>query len=180
MKTLQECKDQVAKDRRWSGFHEALVTGTEDELLLISDLAAELYASQYRQSSPEGEGWISVETRLPESNVWVLCIGKTGPAFVGKYTKGHEIEYWDDDYDGPYDEVEDKNGTLYLKSGWYELEEQSHHEYDEMWMPRIVIHWMPLPSPPKYEQPQPNPWPGFKLNSEPQEGEKESVSQSKN
>lgn len=117
----------------------------------VHDLFEEYIAPQFKPKSSTLQEWVSVKERLPESNVWVLCVTKTGPSFVGKYTKGHEIEYWDDDYDGTYDEIEDKNGTLYLKPGWYELEEQNHHEYDEMWMSRIVTHWQPLPSPPKQE-----------------------------
>ena len=69
--------------------------------------------------------------------------------FVGNYTKGHEIEFWDDDYDGEYDSIEDKNGTLYLKPGWYELEETPGGSYDEVWLKREVTHWQPLPKLPK-------------------------------
>lgn len=93
--------------------------------------------------------WISVNDRLPEKCGWVLCITSKGHAFAGKYTKGHEIEYWDDNYDGEYDEVEDKNGTLYLKPGWYECEEQVKSDYDGYWISRTVTHWMPLPEPPQ-------------------------------
>lgn len=96
--------------------------------------------------------WISVNIS-PEDHNDVLCVTKTMGGkfvqFVGNYTKGHEIEFWEDDYDGDYDEVEDKNGTLYLKPGWYELEETPGGDYDEVWLKRNPTHWMPLPEPPK-------------------------------
>lgn len=96
--------------------------------------------------------WIDVKEQLPESKKDVLClmyhVNRRDIQFVGCYTKGHEIEYWDDDYQGDYDEVEDKNGTLYLKPGWYECEETPGGEYDEVWVSRNVTHWMPLPKSP--------------------------------
>ena len=97
--------------------------------------------------------WISVEDQLPDNTQDVLCITKLlngkRKQFLGNYTKGHEIEFYDDDYDGPNDEFEDKNGMLYLKPGWYELEETPGGNYDEVWMLREVTSWQPLPEPPK-------------------------------
>ena len=93
--------------------------------------------------------WISCKERLPEKPEFVLGFGPHNAQYVCQYTNGHELEYWDEDYEGPYDEIEDKNGTLYLKAGWYELEEQAQSSFDEYWIKREITHWMPLPEPPK-------------------------------
>lgn len=93
--------------------------------------------------------WISCKDRLPDNPKHVLCACERGPMFVGQYTKGHELEFEDDYYQGEYDEVEDRDGMLYLKPGWYESEEQRDGEHDCNWMSRLVTHWMPLPEPPK-------------------------------
>lgn len=98
--------------------------------------------------------WISVKDRLPDNINNVLCLtntlGKRPIQFIGSYTKGHEIAYYDEDYDGEYDPIEDKDGQLYLKPGWYECEEQIRSDFDEYWIIRDnVTHWMPLPEPPK-------------------------------
>lgn len=102
------------------------------------------------------DGWISVEERLPECFLhignkkrtnWVIGI-RNRDQFICVYTKGHQLEFGDDDYDGEYDEVEDRNGTLYLKPGWYSLENTPNGLYDEVWMERNPTHWRPLPEPP--------------------------------
>lgn len=103
------------------------------------------------------DGWIRVEDAKPECLIidgkkkktnWVL--GTDGKIqFVCVYTKGHELEYGDEDpSDEEVDEIEEKNGCLYLKTGWYELEETPRGEYDETWVARIVTHWRRLPSSP--------------------------------
>lgn len=97
--------------------------------------------------------WISINEKLPSESKDVLCLTKLlngkRKQFVGNYTKGHEIEFWEDDYDGEYDPIEEQYGKLFLKPGWYELEETPGGNYDEVWMKREVTHWMPLPEPPK-------------------------------
>lgn len=102
------------------------------------------------------DGWISVEERLPECFLhignkkrinWVIGI-RNRDQFICAYTKGHQLEFGDDDYDGEYDEVEERNGTLYLKPGWYSLENTPNGQYDETWTERNPTHWRPLPEPP--------------------------------
>lgn len=109
---------------------------------------AELYKSQ---SSPV---WVSVENDLPEAYEvdgkkkkvnWVL--GTNGKdQFICVHTIGYELEYEDfDPREGDYDEIEERNGTRYLKPGFYELTETPGGEYDETWQKRQPTHWMPLP-----------------------------------
>lgn len=101
--------------------------------------------------------WINAVDKLPDAIIekgkkriknWVLgCDGVN--MFVCVYTKGHELAYEDNDpSDEEYDEVEANNGCLYLKQGWYELEETPRGEYDQTWVKRKPTHWMPLPEPP--------------------------------
>lgn len=95
-------------------------------------------------------GWISVEEKLPESNVQVLCIGNKGKhQFVGFYTVGRDVEVApDEDYSNDCEDCQDQD-YCYLKPGWYEEEETPRSEYDYQYVSRDVTHWQPLPSPPK-------------------------------
>lgn len=92
--------------------------------------------------------WISVEDRLPENSKPVWCLALRNHQFSGVFTKGHEIEYEDDNYDGPLDPEEERRGVLLLKKGWYEEVEQVSSMYDYHWIVRAVTHWRPLPEPP--------------------------------
>lgn len=145
------------------GSGEMFWGGTKDpkdqRKLIVSPIP---YAAQFHPKPPTGsdavEDWISVESGSPDCHRidgkkkyinWVL--GTNGKSqFVCVYTKGHELEYGDDDpSDEEYDEVEERNGCLYLKPGWYELEETPGGQYDETWVKRKVTHYRPLPQPPK-------------------------------
>jgi hypothetical protein len=50
IKTLQECKDEVAHGDCWTSWHEALDKARKDFLDNIIDRAAELYAQQFKSS----------------------------------------------------------------------------------------------------------------------------------
>lgn len=102
--------------------------------------------------------WINVNKELPvcpekKEYIDVLC-GWFGPKgrfnqFVGFYAEKHKVPYEDYDSDGgEYDPVEEANGTMYLKPGWYELEETPGGSYDEIYVSRPVTHWQPLPATP--------------------------------
>jgi phage FluMu protein Com len=105
-------------------------------------------SSLFQKVEPVKSEWISVKDRLPDSAKPVWCFESPNHQFSGIYTKGHEIEYADDDYDGEYDAEEDRRGCLLLKTGWYEEVEQIRSEYDFNWITREVTHWRPLLSPP--------------------------------
>lgn len=102
--------------------------------------------------------WIQANEKLPNGPHDVLCVTKLvngkRKQFVGNYTRGHEIEFYDDDYDGEYDAFEEKAGALYLKPGWYELEETPGGNYDQVWVFREVTHWAILPEPPVTSSPK--------------------------
>lgn len=89
--------------------------------------------------------WISVKESLPTTAKRMLCKNEKGFVFIAQYTKGHELDYEDWDYDGEYDPVEEKDGALYLKEDWYESQEQYSDEYDERWFKRNVAFWTLLP-----------------------------------
>lgn len=92
--------------------------------------------------------WIDVNERLPENTKPVLGLYGNIPCVI-QYTKGHEIEFEDySDEDHPYDEFEEKHGSLFLKAGWYEQSEQRQSDYEYIYIPRVITYWMPLPVPP--------------------------------
>jgi len=59
-KTLQKCKELVAKEKRWVSYKDVVKYGDDDKVVEISDLANKMY---YEQSE-----WISVEDALPTIN----------------------------------------------------------------------------------------------------------------
>jgi hypothetical protein len=118
---------EIIEDAREAGF---LICNREyfggaDELLKF----AELTLKRASLSAKGQDAWISVDDRLPESQVEVVFYAKPFEWFTGMFTpKGffgrekHTFEYhqhWGDD-------------------GYHEIEN--------------VTHWMPLPEPPKANQ----------------------------
>jgi len=95
--------------------------------------------------------WIPVGERLPKKNCayGVVVLATDGKnRWICNYTTGKEIEVELEDGEKQMDF--DVIGELvYLKPGWYECVEQRGGMYDEIWIARKPIHWMPLPSLPK-------------------------------
>jgi len=92
--------------------------------------------------------WISVEERLPESDVPVFAhfFDTAGRAKTVRaiYAAPKSVQQWSDDYEAcEYDEVAD---CYWLQEGWYET-----NEFEEVhWkVERPITHWRPLPEPPK-------------------------------
>lgn len=117
-----------------------------------SEFGAELFAERGFIAGVEFAlpKWIPVSERLPEKNTknygaHVLATdGKN--IFICTYTVGREIDIETESEDEEEYDFDEKRGMVFLKAGWYELEEQSHHpEADEAWYPRSPTHWMPLP-----------------------------------
>ena len=96
MKTLQECKDEVAIKYGYEMWNDLQYSGLFTEK--YTDEAAELYASQFKERIAELEEalkneraitweynelkkaneWISVKDALPKPNVLVLCMRTYG------------------------------------------------------------------------------------------------------
>lgn len=130
---------------------------TPNEVELILDITREYGLQEYNRGKADAQAWISVEEMLPEDikSVSGLCeinsITKEGEIISVFYTKGDEVNYSDDDFDGdrPLTDKEHRTGELYLTPGWYQICEQRSNDYDFIYMKRNITHWMPLPSPPK-------------------------------
>lgn len=95
----------------------------------------------------EMDEWVSVEDRLPESDIPVIVYGKNrfecGRTLRAFYAAKFEVQQWDEDDWTDYDE---KSDVFYLPVGWYE-----NNEFDEVHyhIDFTVTHWIPLPEPPK-------------------------------
>ena len=100
--------------------------------------------------------WISVDDRLPKPLQSVLIRQRTGyrqnhVTVVGKWIPGLTEES-DGDVDDwhEYDEASD---TFYTPQGWYE-NQFNWGDYSAIHISEdLVTHWMPLPEPPKEQQP---------------------------
>jgi hypothetical protein len=95
--------------------------------------------------------WIHVSEQLPEKNTknyGAHVLATNGKhIFTCTYTKGREIEIETESDDRNEYDFDDARELIFLKPGWYELQEQSHHpDCDEAWYSRAPTHWMPLPS----------------------------------
>lgn len=87
MKTLQECKDEIAKNNGYVNWSEFITIRGDStlripELLNTLDSAAEIYASQYRSpSTPEKEF-----TRLQLKNAMMFAnLTAVGPSAIDDY-----------------------------------------------------------------------------------------------
>ena len=75
------------------------------------------------------DDWISVDDRLPESGVDVLCINERGAQMVGNIEKAEFIAT-----------------GLDVKSDRLDLCYRAYQNFSQL---SDVTHWMPLPEPPK-------------------------------
>ena len=121
------------------------------EAVLYSDYAA-LEAELAKLRAGQGDGWIPVSERLPESERTVLAF------YLNSHGKGRRVraEYiaaktksaddgWDSDEPADYDEQADE---YFWPAGWYEVMDN----WDDLTHMVIhegeVTHWMPLPAAP--------------------------------
>ena len=106
MKTLQDCKDEVARlkyhgYKNWDDMSSELILRNHEgakELLDRLEQAAELYAKAYHEDKTR---WISAEKRLPEFGepvfVWCRIYGR----YIGTYQQidGTRFGNWSDGKD---------------------------------------------------------------------------------
>jgi hypothetical protein len=136
--------DAEDKARRYRSHSQNIIAGsTNDKAEKL-----ELVSSPNQLEKEIEDKWISVKERLPDSYKPVWCFEYPNHQFSGIYTKGHEIEYENDDEDREFDEEEERRGSLLLKTGWYEEVEQVQAMHDFHWITRNVTHWKPLATPP--------------------------------
>lgn len=102
--------------------------------------------------------WISVEERLPDGGVHVLAccrarwLAGSGNLYVCDAFHSSPktiVCSYDDDIDSEYDEETDE---YYFPEGWWEVI-KNWDDYSCVAIEDTVTHWMPLPEPPKEEQP---------------------------
>lgn len=118
----------------------------------IDDVHAMLAAAPSAPATVQGDGWIPVSERLPESERTVLAF------YLNSHGKGRRVraEYiaaktksaddgWDSDEPADYDEQADE---YFWPAGWYEVMDN----WDDLTHMVIhegeVTHWMPLPESP--------------------------------
>lgn len=93
------------------------------------------------------DGWIPVDERMPPSGAYVLAFYRNiyghGRRIRARWVASCHVEASEDDHEDVV--VEDDDGGLYLRSGWYESNEHDEVSYA---VPDAVTHWMPLPAPP--------------------------------
>ena len=140
------------------GYQKQYKSEYEDWALINQSQMKQWFEDFFKNHICASGGWIRVEDGLPErpekkiyQNVQCGHFTPKGKFIqhIGFYAEKHKVPY--EDYDGDdkeYDPVEEANGTLYLKEGWYELVETPGGAYDEEFQERKVTHWQPLPPPP--------------------------------
>ena len=103
--------------------------------------------------------WISVKDRMPEPEQDVLLTCKISPNGFEYQCKGFYIPAkWyreDSSFNWDYeacDEYDEEVDDYIVKKGWYE---RIHNwdEYGAVYISDHVTHWMPLPEPPKEDEP---------------------------
>lgn len=120
---------------------------------VLAERICEWIAATSAPATAQGDGWIPVSERLPESERTVLAF------YLNSHGKGRRVraEYiaaktksaddgWDSDEPADYDEQADE---YFWPAGWYEVMDN----WDDLTHMVIhegeVTHWMPLPAAPK-------------------------------
>lgn len=104
-------------------------------LISILPSAAERAHQDGQLNEPHGDGWVSVEERLPEENLEVLIVAKgwdkTPPYYLGCLHHMKPVTSW-------------LTGITSAESDWLI------HGWSYLRSPEVT-HWRPLPEPPKEE-----------------------------
>lgn len=93
--------------------------------------------------------WIKVSERLPKTGEFVfglikLMSGRMTPSIV-TYTEGWDLPVDTEfDDDSLYVNLDEAKGEAFMKQGFYESEEQVGGHYDECYLRRDVLYWLPL------------------------------------
>lgn len=92
------------------------------------------------------ENWINIEEKLPPHGKNVIGVfNRKHFAIVFHLEAMKEIAEGDFDDFSHFTDYNQETEIGYWKEGWYEELEQFQHEYDYVWTPRKITHWMPLP-----------------------------------
>ncbi len=113
---------------------------------------AEVYIGKITPQSKQpqqGVRWVHASERQPINNIPVFAKNVKGRKLTAFYVKSNSYEMEFDDMDDTPDFVDDNNGKLTLKEGWYE-ECENNGYYDLMIYKREISEWLdetPTPEP---------------------------------
>lgn len=115
---------------------------------LCSALAEAWNRRANRPAAQAGQGWISVEERLPDAGEFVMVFvveGKQTRRLRAFYAPKHTIEQT---YDSDWTDYSEEKDEYFLPVGWYEANhyEETHWRISD----GVVTDWLPLPAPPAH------------------------------